>query len=143
MQRLIAEMCGFSDEQEAVHCSGKALDAISFLLSLPIADYVNGIGQKAFIAELMSKHPLYIDFLSEDAQEVIGEVHPQTVPSRRVRELEGLDYQGYVDIFDSWETLEAEIDKMRAVKQRRLVKVALIEISIYLDAPSLLVDNDN
>lgn len=41
----------------------------------------------------MPKHPLYVDFLAEDAQKVIGEVHPQTVPARRVLESEGLRYQ--------------------------------------------------
>lgn len=91
----------------------------------------------------MPKHPLYIDFLSEDAQKVIGEVHPQTVPARRMLESEGLDYQGYVVIFDGGATLEAEIDKMRAVKHSRLVKVALTETPICLNAPSLLVANDN
>ncbi|PCO16676.1 hypothetical protein CQA18_24940, partial [Enterobacter hormaechei] len=30
------------------------------------------------------KHPLYVDFLAEDAQKVIGEVHPQTLPARRL-----------------------------------------------------------
>lgn len=48
----------------------------------------------------MPKHPLYVDFLAEDAQKVIGEVHPQTAPARKLLEAEGLRYQGYVDIFD-------------------------------------------
>jgi len=75
---------------------------------------------------------------------VIGEVHPQTVPARRVLESEGLNYQGYIDIFDGGATLEAEIDKMRAVKHSRLVKkVALTETPICYDAPFLLMANDN
>ncbi|BBI91221.1 arginine succinyltransferase [Serratia symbiotica str. Tucson] len=142
MQRLIAEMRGFSDEKGRSPF-WESIGRHFFSIEFAKADYLSGIGQKAFIAELMPKHPLYIDFLSEDAQKVIGEVHPQTVPARRVLESEGLDYQGYVDIFDGGATLEAEIDKMRVVKHSRLVKVALTETPICLDAPSLLVANDN
>ncbi|MCX2958225.1 MAG: arginine N-succinyltransferase, partial [Serratia symbiotica] len=108
MQRLIAEMRGFSDEKGRSPF-WESIGRHFFPIEFAKADYLSGIGQKAFIAELMPKHPLYIDFLSEDAQKVIGEVHPQTVPARRVLESEGLDYQGYVDIFDGGATLEAEI----------------------------------
>lgn len=48
----------------------------------------------------MPKHPLYIDFLSPEAQAVIGKVHPQTAPARTVLEKEGFRYLNYIDIFD-------------------------------------------
>ncbi len=51
------------------------------------ADYLCGTGQKAFIAALMPKHPLY-RFPFPEAQAVIG-VHPQTAPARTVLEKEG------------------------------------------------------
>lgn len=41
-------------------------------------------GQKSFIAELMPKHPLYVDFLSPEARESIGQVHPHTAPARAI-----------------------------------------------------------
>nr|WP_265331589.1 arginine N-succinyltransferase [Yersinia enterocolitica] len=37
---------------------------------------------------------------------MIGQVHPHTAPARAVLETEGLQYQGYVDIFDGGPTLE-------------------------------------
>jgi arginine/ornithine succinyltransferase subunit-like protein len=38
-----------------------------FSMEFARADYLCGTGQKAFIAELMPKHPIYTDFLSRGA----------------------------------------------------------------------------
>ncbi|MFI8415720.1 arginine N-succinyltransferase [Serratia sp. NPDC078593] len=141
-RKVIAEMRGFSDENgrspfwESV---GRHFFSIEFAK----ADYLSGTGQKAFIAELMPKHPLYIDFLAEDAQSVISEVHPQTAPARRLLEAEGLSYQGYVDIFDGGPTLEAELDQIRAIRCSQQVKVVLDATPMRADAPLYLVANDN
>lgn len=62
------------------------------------AEFLCGTGQKVFIAELMPKHPIYIHCLSEEAQTVIGEVHPQTAPARAVLEKEGFRYHHYISI---------------------------------------------
>lgn len=69
----------------------------------------------------MPKHPIYTHFLSEEAQAVIGEVHPQTAPARTVLEKEGFRYRNYVDIFDGGPTLECDIDHVRAIRKSRLV----------------------
>ncbi len=69
----------------------------------------------------MPKHPLYIDFLSPEAQAVIGKVHPQTAPARTVLEKEGFRYLNYIDIFDGGPTLECDIDRVRAIRKSRLV----------------------
>ncbi len=72
----------------------------------------------------MPKHPIYTHFLSDEAQAVIGEVHPQTAPARAVLEKEGFRYCNYVDIFDGGPTLECDIDRVRAIRKSRLVEVA-------------------
>ena len=54
-----------------------------FSMEFSRADFLCGTGQKAFIAELMPKHPIYTHFLSQEAQDVIGQVHPQTAPALR------------------------------------------------------------
>ena len=105
------------------------------------ADYLCGTGQKAFIAELMPKHPIYTDFLSEEAREVIGQVHPQTAPARAVLEKEGFRYRDYVDIFDGGPTLECEIDRVRAVRKSRLVAVSEGETR-GADLPLCVVANE-
>lgn len=114
------------------------------LLSVLIsrADFLCGTGQKAFIAELMPKHPIYTHFLSQEAQDVIGQVHPQTAPARAVLEKEGFRYRNYIDIFDGGPTLECDIDRVRAIRKSRLVEVAEGQPA-QGDFPACLVANEN
>jgi len=141
MQKVVAEMRGVIDEQG----SSPFWDSVGsrfFSMSFSDADYLCGTGQKAFIAELMPKHPLYIDYLSEEAKAVIGQVHPHTAPARAVLEAEGLHFQNYVDIFDGGPTLECDIDRVRAIRKSRLMGVSLSEHQD--DAlPLCLVSNEN
>ena len=113
-----------------------------FSIEFAKADYLSGTGQKAFIAELMPKHPLYVDFLAEEARAVIGRVHPHTAPARAVLETEGLQYQGYVDIFDGGPTLEANTDEVRAVRDSSQRKVVIDDIDIDPSGSAYLVAND-
>ena len=71
------------------------------------ADYLTGVGQKTFVAELMPKHPIYIDLLPETARAVIREPHPNTRPALSLLESEGFRCEGYVDIFDAGPTVQA------------------------------------
>lgn len=139
-RKVLAEMRGYSDEQGRSPF-WEGLGKHFFAMEFADADYLSGTGQKAFIAELMPRHPLYVDFLPADAQQVIGQVHPHTAPARRVLESEGLRYQGYVDIFDGGPTLEAELDALRAVKESRRIAVAVEPAPA--DAPVCLVANDD
>ncbi len=87
-EKVVAEMRGVIDEQ-GYSPFWESLGKRFFAMEFSRADYLCGTGQKAFIAALMPKHPLYIDFLSPEAQAVIGKVHPQTAPARTVLEKEG------------------------------------------------------
>jgi arginine N-succinyltransferase len=105
------------------------------------ADYLSGVGQKAFIAELMPRFPVYVDLLTSEARAVIAEVHPHTLPAARVLMSEGLKYQGYVDIFDAGPTLEANTAELRAVKESRLLNVQITE-QVETTETHFLVAND-
>lgn len=123
MQKVVAEMRGVIDE--AGHSPfWESVGSRFFSMSFSEADYLCGTGQKAFIAELMPKHPIYIDYLTAEAKEVIGQTHPQTAPARAVLEAEGFHYQNYVDIFDGGPTLECDIDRVRAIRKSRLLTAA-------------------
>ena len=89
------------------------------------ADYLTGIGQKSFIAELMPRHPVYVNLLPPDARDAIGAVHVDTQPARAMLEQEGFRYEGYVDIFDAGPTLECFRDNIHAARQSRLLPVQL------------------
>src|SRR5690606_4677800 len=103
--KIIAEMRGMSD------AAGRSpfwesLGRHFFKMEFSQADYLTGVGNKAFIAELMPKFPLYTCFLTEDARAVIGRVHPDTEPALNMLKAEGFSYQGYVDIFDAGPAIE-------------------------------------
>lgn len=59
--KVVAEMRGYSDEQ-GNSPFWEGLGSRFFSIDFAQADYLSGTGQKAFIAELMPKHPLYVDF---------------------------------------------------------------------------------
>jgi len=94
-----------------------------FAMEYSTADYLTGIGQKSFIAELMPRHPVYVNLLPPDARDAIGAVHIDTQPARAMLEQEGFRYEGYVDIFDAGPTLECFRDNIHAARQSRLLAV--------------------
>jgi len=119
---IIAEMRGVSDE------NGKSpfydwLEEHFLSIEFTKADYLTGIGNKGFIAELMPKYPIYVNLLSKEAQQVINKVHSNTVPALRLLEAEGFSRRGYVDIFDAGPTVEAERNQIRAVRESKKYQV--------------------
>lgn len=90
------------------------------------ADHLCSLGRKDFIAELMPKHPIYLDLLTQTAKEVIGQVHKDTVPARKLLEHEGLRFIDEVDIFDAGPTMKAAVDDLRVIKQGKKMKVLKI-----------------
>jgi arginine N-succinyltransferase len=125
-KRVIAELRGVSDA-DGRSPFWESLGRHFFSMDFSRADYLTGIGKKSFVAELMPKHPLYINFLTPEAQAVIGETHESTRPAARLLAEEGFRYEGHVDIFDAGPTVECDVDDIDAVARSRLVKAALRE----------------
>jgi len=124
--KVIAELRGLLDD-EGRSPFWEGLGRHFFAMEYSTADYLTGIGQKAFIAELMPRHPVYVNLLSRSAREAIGAVHADTAPARRMLEQEGFRYEGYVDIFDAGPTVEAFRDNIDAVRRSRVLPVTLEE----------------
>ena len=136
--KVIAEMRGMSDE-EGKSPFWESLGRHFFKMEFSQADYLTGVGNKAFIAELMPKFPLYTCFLDEQAREVIGKVHPQTEPALAMLNGEGFRYQGYVDIFDAGPAIECERSQIRAVRDSQ---VLVLQVgSLGDDAKPYLISN--
>ncbi|WP_116474132.1 arginine N-succinyltransferase [Zobellella maritima] len=133
-QRVIAEMRGVSDE------NGKSpfwswLQEHFFSMDFPTVDYLTGIGQKGFIADLMPKYPIYVNLLSKEARSVIGKTHDKTRPALRLLEEEGFTCRGYVDIFDAGPSVECELKHIRSVRNSRRLTVQIghpVHTSKYL-----------
>ncbi len=123
-ETVIAEMRGVSDD------NGKSpfwewLEEHFFSMDFPTADYLSGIGNKVFIAELMPKYPIYVNLLSQQAQAVIGQVHEKTRPALRLLQEEGFSCRGYVDIFDAGPTVEANLSHVRTAQASRKLPVVI------------------
>lgn len=119
---VFAEMRGVSDE------NGNSpfwewLQEHFFSIDFPTADYLSGIGNKVFIAELMPKYPIYTSLLSKEAQKVIGQVHDKTRPALQLLKSDGFNCNGYIDIFDAGPAVEANVRNIRTVQQSRHYQV--------------------
>lgn len=122
--KVIAEMRGMSDTAGRSPF-WESLGRHFFKMEFSQADYLTGVGNKAFIAELMPKFPLYTCFLSEEARSVIGRVHSDTEPALAMLKAEGFSYQGYVDIFDAGPAIEAPTEKIRAIADSQNLVLAI------------------
>ena len=126
--RVIAEMRGISNS-DGSSPFWQWLQEHFFNVDFPTADYLTGIGQKVFIAELMPKYPIYVSLLSKQAQAVIGQVHEKTRPALALLQSEGFSSRGYVDIFDAGPTVEARVEHIRSVRNSRRLKVQLGDVN--------------
>jgi len=124
--KVIAELRGKLDDG-GLSPFWEGLGRHFFAMEYSTADYLTGIGQKAFIAELMPKHPVYVNLLPPAARDAIGAVHADTAPARAMLEQEGFRYEGYVDIFDAGPTLECFRDTIDAVRRSQTLPVTLGE----------------
>lgn len=139
--KVIAEMRGYSDK-EGRSPFWEGLGRRFFTIDFSTADYLTGSGNKAFIAELMPKHSMYIHLLPEESQSVIGQVHPETAPARRMLESEGFRFEDYVDIFDAGPTLTAPTQSIRAIAHSRNYQVEISEQQPSQDQTPMLIANN-
>lgn len=123
---VLAEMRGVSDEN-GTSPFWQWLEEHFFSVDFPTADYLTGIGQKVFIAELMPKIPIYVNLLSKEAQAVIGKVHDKTRPALQLLKSEGFCNRGYVDIFDAGPTVDCHVDNIKSVRNSQVLKVKIGE----------------
>ncbi len=125
-ETIIAEMRGINNDK-GQSPFWQWLEEHFFSIDFPTADYLTGIGQKQFIAELMPKYPIYVSLLSKEAQNVIGQVHAKTKPALQLLEQEGFSCRGYVDIFDAGPTVEANLKHIRSAQASRKMQIKVVD----------------
>lgn len=121
---VFAEMRGQVDdngESPFWNAVGKKFFDIDFVK----ADYLY-LKSKKFIDELLPNYPLIVELLPKDAQEVIAQVHDDTVPARKILAREGFEFSGLVGIFEPGPVLKAKVDDVRSVKENKKVEVGEI-----------------
>ncbi len=122
--KVIAELRGYCDDNGRLPF-WDGLGRQFFSMEFSQADFLSGAGNKSFIAELMPKHPVYVNLLSKETRDAIGKVHESTRPALNMLEKEGFSFQGYVDIFDAGPTVEAQLQYIRAVRYSRVATVTV------------------
>ncbi|PSW06189.1 arginine N-succinyltransferase [Photobacterium lipolyticum] len=134
---VVAEMRGVSDE-EGHSPFWEWLKEHFFSIEFTHADYLVGVGQKGFIADLMPKLPIYVSLLSNEAQAVIGQVHEKTRPALRLLEKEGFTNHGYAAIFDAGPTVECDLLNIESVRHAFHCSV---EIGAHTSSSEYLISN--
>lgn len=133
-EKVFAEMRGVSDGNGQSPL-WDALGAKFFDMEFSEADKLSGLGNKAFIAELMPKYPIYVPMLPDSARAVLGRVHEKTVPALKMLQAEGFNFNGLVDIFDGGPVVEAFVHNIRTIRDRMNRYVLITRKPMNLDAP--------
>lgn len=121
-QKLIAELRGFQ-RPDGSSPFWDSLGRQFFHMDFSRADNLTSAGKKSFIAELMPHYPLYVAYLTKEAQQAIGRVHVDTEPARHLLEEEGFHYEGYIDIFDAGPVVQTRVSELRSSRVSQLAKV--------------------
>ncbi|ODC02816.1 arginine N-succinyltransferase [Terasakiispira papahanaumokuakeensis] len=138
--KIFAELRGVSDENGRSPL-WESLGRHFFSIDFEKADELTSQGSKQFIAELMPNNPVYVNLLPQEARDVLGKVHANTVPARRLLEEEGFRFENYVDIFDGGPTIEARLTDIRAVRESRLLLASTGRSENNEDGHHYLVSN--
>ncbi len=137
---VMADLRGYFDDDG---CS-PFWDAVgSHFFDMPFAeaDLYGAINGNQFIADLMPKHPLYVNLLPTSAQEVIGQPNVKGKPALTMLNKEGFRWNGHVDIFDAAPSVDTKIDDIESIKHSAVAEV--IGISEYEgDESAMLVSSD-
>lgn len=137
--RVIAELRGVSNARGRSPF-WEGLGRHFFTLDYAEAEHTVGRGNKACIAELMPRHPIYVSLLPPEARAVLGQAHPDSRPAQRLLEQEGFRYQQYVDIFDGGPAVEAPRAEIRSVR-KSVTGQARVQERLHPAPPLHLVAN--
>ena len=86
----------------------------------------------------MPVHPIYIALLPKNAQDVIGEVHQNTHPARKLLESEGFRFNQMIDIFEAGPVLHSPREMIRSVRDSRSMIVTEIADKLESDKQWLI-----
>lgn len=136
--KIFVELRGESDEA-GFSPFWNALGKHFFSMDFQKADYLSGVSNKHFIADLMPRYPIYIPTLPDIAQQVIGVVHETSENVSQILLKEGFCFRDYVDVFDAGPTIEARQQDINTIvnsqtSSYQLSSTSLKEQDAYLIA---------
>ncbi|MFN3513953.1 MAG: arginine N-succinyltransferase [Phenylobacterium sp.] len=134
--RVISELRGYQDE-EGRFPFWEGVAKPFYDMEFAEADRLSVGPGKQVIADLGPKYPIYLNLLPPEAAKAVGACHPDGRRAKALLEEEGFRFEGCIDIFDGGPTLAADIDQLKAVRERRTSRVAGVES--YEEGHDLLV----
>lgn len=121
-RRILVEMQGILDADN----QSPFWDAIGrrfFNMDFPQVEQAFAQRSKTFIAELMPTYPIYVPLLPDQAQNAIGQIHPDFERPFSILSREGFEADDYIDIFDGGAVLTAEVDQLFSLRQQHIYAV--------------------
>ncbi|MCH9627038.1 MAG: Arginine N-succinyltransferase [Chlamydiales bacterium] len=137
---VIAEMRGFNNK--GVSPFWNAIGRPFFSLPFSEADHLRILNPEA-IQELFPRHPIYTILLSQEAQQVISQPHPFTVPAKKMLEKQGFRMSDYLDIFDGGPHLYAPTDEIHAVATSQKVQISALRHSLTEGKKAIIATTTN
>ncbi|WP_293760040.1 arginine/ornithine succinyltransferase subunit alpha [uncultured Aquitalea sp.] len=133
-RRVIAEMQGIHDDA-GQSPFWNAIGRRFFNMDFVQVEQAFVSHSKTFIAELMPSYPIYVPLLDDEAQNAIGQIHPNFERPCQLLTREGFEADNYLDIFDGGAVLTAELDRLKTVEDNRSYPV---EVSASLPSQASL-----
>lgn len=96
---------------------------------------------KQFIADLVSREPIYLDLLPYEAQKVVGVEHPDASPARHLLESQGFRFNNHIDIFDGGPVLSVDRDSIKTVADSKVVTISKLQDDLQGSVTSMLYNN--
>lgn len=137
---VIAELRGYLDDNNR----SPFWDSVGrhfFQDDFHAADVLSGLGEKDFIRDLMPRHPIYVPLLPPDVQAVVGRVHRETEPAKRLLLDEGFTETDEVDIFDAGPLVRAKRERIRTIRNRKLTTLRALHPKSPPGATRALIAN--
>jgi arginine N-succinyltransferase len=120
-KKIVAELRGYLDTRQISpfwEAVGRHFCNLSFVELMAQLDQ-----DRIFISEILPKHPIYIDLLPREAQEVIGKIHENTKPALAMLLQENFTYEDKIDVFEAGPLLSVATSAIRTIKKSCLIKI--------------------
>lgn len=139
-EEIIAEMRGVVDEH-GKSSFWEALGKNFFGMEFKRADGLTVTAGKQFIADLISREPVYLDLLPLDAQKVVGVEHPDASPARHLLESQGFKFNNHIDIFDGGPVLSVNRDSIKTVADSKVATISMLQDNLDHNFVNMLYNN--
>lgn len=93
-----------------------------------------------FMSEVLPRYPVYVALLAPEVRELIGKVHPHTIPASQMLEKEGFKFTKEIDPIDGGPFLAAHVPSLRTVRDSKSAIVQEIHAEIVSEQKYIITN---